>query len=515
MIDLNWHKISPWIWLIAIFNVVFHMLFYNTLGFHRDELLYFSLGQHFSAGYASVPPLIGMVSWAIIHTLGYSLFAARLIPFLLSGVMILLITAITRELKGKNFAQIIVAIAFTVTPFNLRCFSLFMPVCFDMFFWSMTFYLLLRWINTKEDRYLVLLGPVLGLGLMNKYTIALQIFCLLIVVLFTTYREVFKRRAFYKAVIIGLLIFSPNLIWQFFYDLPFVTHMKALNDSQLVYVDRLEFFTDQLFIGSMGMLLIIPGIVVLLRNKTLRPYRPLIFVCILIVIILALLRGKSYYTIGMFPLLIAAGGVYWESVLKRTFSKLILPFILIAMSIPIIPMGLPVFTTDKLVKYFAWTKENLGLGMALRWEDDVYHPLPQDYADMLGWDELAAITSDTYKQVQDKNSVMIYAENYGQAGAIMVLGKKYGLPDPTCFSESFLYWIPRNPSTEITSLIYINNELGDDIKFLFADCREIGCISNPLAREYKTGVWLCTKPHTSFNDLWISRIRKVYNPFYH
>jgi len=509
------NKISLWIWFIAIFNVAFHMFFYNTLGFHRDELLYFSLGQHFSAGYASVPPFVGTIAWLVIHTLGYSLFAARLIPFLLSGVMIFLIAAITREMKGKDYAQIIVAIAFTVTPFNLRCFSMFQPVCFDMFFWSMTFYLLLRWINTKEDKNIVWLGLVIGLGLMNKYIIALEVFCLFVVLIFTSHRQILSRRAFYKAVIIALLLFLPNVIWQLFHDLPFVTHMKALNDSQLVHVDRVSFLTDQLFIGSMGMLLLIPGVIYLLFSKLLRPYRPLVIACILAFAILVILKGKSYYTIGMFPFLIAAGGVYWETVLKRTLSRILIPFIIVVFSIPFIPMGLPVFNTDKLVQYFAWTKEKLGLGMALRWEDGLYHPLPQDYADMLGWDELAAITANAYRQVPDKESAMIYAENYGQAGAVMVIGKKYGLPDPACFSESFLYWIPRNPVKEITTLIYINDELGDDVRFLFADCREVGSISNPLAREYNTGVWLCSKPHTSFNDLWISRIRKVNNPFYH
>ncbi|MDP4292002.1 MAG: glycosyltransferase family 39 protein [Bacteroidota bacterium] len=508
-------KITPWIGLIAIVNVVIHMLFYNTLGFHRDELLYFSLGQHISAGYASVPPLIGLTAWFVIHTLGYSLLAARLIPFLLSGVMIFVIAAITREMKGKSYAQILAAIAFTVTPFNLRCFSLFMPVSFDIFFWSLTILLLLRWYNTKEDRFMVMLGTVVGLGLMNKYSIALEIFCLFVVLLFTPYRAALKRRAFYQAVIIGLLIFSPNIIWQVFYDLPVLTHMKALNDSQLVHVDRVAFFTDQFFLGSMGMLLIIPGIIFLSGSKIMRPYRPFLIVSFLVVIILALLRGKSYYTFGLYPFWIAAGGVYWEKALKTKLPEVIVPVLLVVLSIPIIPMGIPVFKSTMLVKYFAWTKEKLGTKMVLRWEDGAYHPLPQDYADMLGWDELAIITAHTYEQVPDKQSTLIYAENYGQAGAVMVLGKKYGLPDPACFSESFLYWIPRNPLSEITSLIYINDKLGSDVKSIFADCREIGCVSNPLAREFKTGVWLCTAPRSSFNDLWKIRIRQVNNPFYH
>src|SRR5512137_1355387 len=113
---------SPWILLIAILNILFHLAFYNTLGFHRDELLYFSLGQHLSAGYASVPPFTGFMSWLMIHTLGYTLFAARIIPIMLSVAIILLGAAITRELKGKTYAQVLVALAITVAPFNLRGF---------------------------------------------------------------------------------------------------------------------------------------------------------------------------------------------------------------------------------------------------------------------------------------------------------------------------------------------------------------------------------------------------------
>jgi hypothetical protein len=134
---------------------------------------------------------------------------------------------------------------------------------------------------------------------------------------------------------------------------------------------------------------------------------------------------------------------------------------------------------------------------------------------MIGWDELAAITSKAFEQVQDKSSTMIYAENYGQAGAVMVLGKKYNLPEPTCFSESFFYWFPRKLEHQITNLIYINSDLGDDVSALFADCREIGQIKNPFAREYGTGVWLCTRPRYSFNEFWIKRISHITNPFHH
>ena len=506
---------SFWVFLLAIFNIIFHVAFYNTLGFHRDELLYFSLGQHLSAGYASVPPFTGFIAWLMIHILGYSLFSARFIPMMLSGVLVLLGAAIAQEMKGKTYAQVITAIAIIITPFNLRCFSMLQPVCFDVFFWTLCFWIALKWMNTGSGKYLVLLGVVAGLGLMNKYLIALEIFTLLIAFSLSSYRSIFNRKAFYFATLIALVIFLPNIIWQITNNLPVLTHMRALNDSQLVHVNRVAFFTDQLFINSMALLLIIPGIIVLCIGKSFRSYRPLVFASLGVLLMLALLRGKSYYTGGLYPFLAAAGGVYWEIKARRLFTKIILPCIMLLVTLPVVPMGIPLWKQEKLAEYFAGAKRDVGFDVVLRWETGKIHNLPQDYADMLGWDELASITAKAYRQVQDKHCCMIYAENYGQAGAVMVLGKKYNLPEPVCFSESFFYWFPRNLQYEITDFIYINDNLGDDIHRLFADCRLAGQVQDTLAREYGTGVWLCTNPVTSFNEFWKQRVSQVITPFHH
>lgn len=309
---VNNPSFSRWVYLFSILNMALHLVFYNTLGFHRDELLYFSLGQHLAAGYASVPPFIGFIAWLMIHTMGYSLFAARIIPMMLSGILVLLGAAIAKEMKGNSYAQVLAAIAIIVTPFNLRAFSMLQPVCFDVFFWSLIFWLALKWINTRADEYLLFLGLSAGMGLLNKYLIALEIVCLLMAFTLTPCRTVFTRKAFYLAIIIALVVFLPNIIWQITYHLPVLTHMRALNDSQLVHVNRVAFFTDQIFINSMALLLIIPGIIALCIDKNFKPCRPLVYASLAVLIFLAVLRGKSYYTGGLYPMLIAAGGVYWE-----------------------------------------------------------------------------------------------------------------------------------------------------------------------------------------------------------
>ncbi|MEI8005065.1 MAG: glycosyltransferase family 39 protein [Bacteroidota bacterium] len=515
MNSLTWHttRLSPWVIFLALFNIILHWTFYNTLGFHRDELLYFSLGQHLSAGYASVPPFIGFMAWFMINTLGYSLLSARLLPMLLSGVMVIIVALITMELKGKTYAQVLATIAFIVTPFNLRTYFLFMPVCFDCFFWSIIILVILRWINTKDDRYLLLLGLAAGLGMLNKYLIAVEIFAILSVLIFSEQRKIFTTKCFWFAILIAFLVLSPNLIWQLKNNLPVLTHMQALHDSQLVHVSRISFFTDQLFIACMAIFLVIPGLIYAFTFAAMKPYRPLMVASLLVLLILVLLRGKSYYTIGLYPFWIAAGGVFWENRIRHMSIKIVLPLIIVLLTLPVLPYGLPVFKPARLVEYFAGARKSTGFDAALRWETGQMHNLPQDYADMLGWEEIAAITAKAYQQVNDKTGCMIYAENYGEAGAVMVLGKKYGLPEPVCFSESFWYWFPRNPPHEITEMIYINDKLGDDIKGLFADCRLVGQVSDTLAREYGTEVWLCKNPKTSFNEFWKQRTPQVANPF--
>jgi hypothetical protein len=111
--------------------------------------------------------------------------------------------------------------------------------------------------------------------------------------------------------------------------------------------------------------------------------------------------------------------------------------------------------------------------------------------------------------IPDKKSCFIYGENYGQAGAITVIGKKYNLPEAICFSESFRYWIPEKFDPDPVSFIYINDEPGEDVQKLFGKITRIGIVSNPDAREFGTGVYLFQDPITSFNQFWHERLLQL------
>jgi hypothetical protein len=496
--------------ILALLNAAIHLYFSNNLEFHRDELLYFSLGQHPAPGYATVPPLTGWIAWLMQNIFGYSIFAVRFFPALVSGLMVFLISALAKELGGSGYSRILAAVGIIISVFGLRTFLLFQPVYIDLILWTLLFYLIVKYINTSSDIYLILIGIVAGIALLNKYLIGLLLLIILIILPFTQYRSIFRNKKFWFGILASFVVFLPNLVWQIANGLPVINHMAELQQTQLVNVNRSSFLIEQVVAPGAASILTIAGIIYLFISKNGWKFRFLGLVVISLVLTLMLLHGKSYYTQGIFPFLIAAGAVSWENLLRKAWSRILLVLLIIGLTIPIIPIGIPVFKTEKLVSYFRNIGTRYGLDFVCRFEDNSIHSLPQDYADMLGWEELTRIADEAWQKVTDKRSAFIYCENYGQAGAITVIGKKYGLPEAISFSESFRYWIPEKFVPDITAIIYINDEMGDDVKQGFRKITKIGSIENPDAREFGTTVWLCEDPAGSFNDFWKERLEQIF-----
>jgi hypothetical protein len=499
---------DPLIIFLALINVFLRLFVVKNLEYHRDELLYFSLGQHPAFGYNSVPPLIGWISYIMQNIFGYSVFAVRLFPALLSGIMVYLASLMAKELGGSRFAGVLSGIGLTVSIFFMRSFSLFHPVHIEIFLWTLCIYMIIKYINTQKDKFLVFFGIVAGFALLNKYLSILLFTGLLVVIPFTNYRDVFKKRMFWTGLITGFLIFLPNLIWQASKGFPVFHHLSELYDTQLVHMDVRLFLSEQLIMPAAGSVLTVAGLIFLLTSKKAVKFRFLGFVTLFVILALLFLKGKSYYTLGVFPLLIISGAVSYDLWIKRFWIKMALPVFLILVTLPVVPIGLPVYREDGLIKYFNILDKKYGIDIGRRFEDGSIHSLPQDYADMLGWEELTMIANKAWQMINDKRSATIYGENYGQAGAITIIGKKYGLPEAISFNESFQYWIPKQFNPDVKSLVYINNkEPGEDVKTLFRKITLIGTISNPDAREFGTAVYLCEEPFMSFNKFWAERLK--------
>ncbi len=502
-------RVDPVILAIVLLNIAARLLVYDNLEYHRDELLYFSLGHHPAFGYASVPPLIGWISWLMQNVFGNNLFAVRLFPALLGGVMIFIVASMARELGGTRYSAILAAIGLSVCIFFMRTYFLFMPVHIEVFLWTLCIWLIIKFINTGRDSFLIYFGIAAGFAMLNKYLSGLFFTGLLLIIPFTTYRYVFKNKSFWTGIIAGGLIFLPNLIWQAARGFPVFNHMSELYDTQLVHMDATTFLTEQIISPYAGSILTIGGLIFLFSSKKMKNFRFLGFLFLFIIIALLLLKGKGYYTLGIYPMMIAAGAVAFDTWIRNRIVRIALPLLMVLMTISVVPIGLPVLNKEGLKTYFKTLDEKYGIDLGRRFEDGTIHSLPQDYADMIGWEELTALTDSAYRMIENKNASIIYAENYGQAGAITIIGRKYGLPEAVSFNESFRYWFPRDFPVEIKSLVYINHELGEDVAALFSDICLIGKISDPDAREYGVAVYLCENPVTSFNTFWKARTSDI------
>jgi hypothetical protein len=503
-------SVDPFILALALFNIAIHIAFAGNLQYHRDEMLYFVLGMHPAAGYATVPPLTGLLAWVVQNLLGFSVYAVRLLPAIASGIMVFLVSGLAKELGGSRYGSVLAAIGFMVAGFALRTFLMFMPVYLDVTFWTLLLYILIKYINTDKEKYLLWFGIVSGFSLLNKYMPGVLFLGLLLIIPFTTHRKVLTKKMFWLGLAAGFLIFLPNLIWQEKMGFPVTKHLAELNRTQLTNVNRLVFLAEQFFMASWSSILVVAGMIYLLTNKAVVRFRFIGYLALFVIFFLMMLHGKSYYTIGIYPVLIAAGAVSYDLSLKTVRSRIILPALLIMLTLPFVPMGLPVFKAEGLVKYFNILEKSFGINVGRRFEDNSIHSLPQDYADMLGWEQLTSVADSAWNMIKDKNAAFIYAENYGEAAALTIIGKKYDLPEAICFNESFRYWFPRQFDPDITSVVYINyKEPGEDVKNLFRKIIKIGSITDPNSREYGTSVYLLQDPVQSFNQFWKIRTKDL------
>ncbi|MBK7479717.1 MAG: glycosyltransferase family 39 protein [Bacteroidales bacterium] len=216
---------------MALFTAALRFYVSDNLEYHRDELLYLSLGLHPAAGYATVAPMTGWIAWIMQGIFGTSVFAVRLFPALMSAVMVYLVAAIARETGGTGYARILAAAGFIFSIAGSRTFLSLSPLHTDVFFWTLIFYLIVKYINTSSGRYLLFIGISAGAALLNNYFSGLLILSVLLVLPFTCHRNIFSQRQFRIGMLAGFLIFLPNLVWQIVNGFPALNHPGELEQN--------------------------------------------------------------------------------------------------------------------------------------------------------------------------------------------------------------------------------------------------------------------------------------------
>lgn len=508
--------------ILAILSVVkflIHLIFSSNYGIFRDELLYIELGKHLDWGYWSNPPSIGFFSWITQHFIGLEVRQVRLIPALLGGGLVMITGLMVRAIGGGIYSQVIAGMAILLSPAYLRVPLLFSPVVFDVVYWSIGTYLLIKYLFQPNPKLIIWFGVLAGLGFLNKYSVGLLLMSTIFGLLLTEHRKVLVQKETFIALGLFLLIITPNLFWQWKYAFPVFTHMRILAETQLVNVNRIEFIMDQVLMNVTSLLVWLPGIYFLLIDRRGKPWRAAGWTFAFTIVFLLISRGKSYYTLGIYPMVIAFGA-YYLALITENWSvraiRLVPMAFMVIIIIPLLPICVTFLSVEKEQEYCSWLANEIGIDGPLRWEDGQIHHLPQDFADMFGWDELAELAHLAYEKAEDKKHCILYGEDYPHVGAVGMYSYKYDFPEYFSMSDSYRLWLKDTISSDVNTFIYINDELGEDIDSIFASITKIGQIKNPYARDRGVTVYLCEQPRSPFSDHYknvVSEFKKRYNLF--
>jgi len=491
-----------WLLLTILVSVkLFIHLFGNiNYGFHRDELLHLAVSDHLAWGYFEFPPMIAFIGKIASAVFGYSLSGIRLFSTL-AGITILLFSCLMAKEMGAKWKGILLTgiCILSFLPFY-RNHTLFQPVAFNQLIWTVGFYCIIRYTNSEKNKYLLLLGVVLGLGLLTKYTMLVWAFSAFIGLTISYGAQLLNNKWFYLSGIIGLIIFLPNLIWQLQNDFPLLQHLQALKDSQLDKTDKLSYITEQLlFVNTFSVSLI--GIIGLLILKPLKDYKSLGLCILILFITMWIVDAKAYYVFGIYPALFAAGATQIELwFTKKPLLFYAISFIVFIIPVYYIPQLTPILRIEQYVDYKELKPTNG------RYE------LTGDYADMFGWEEQVKLVDSVYNSLseQEQNNSVIWAENYGEAGAVQIIGDKYGLPDPICRHGSFWSWGYGNPNASVW--ISLGNESGA-VNHVFDSVTLIKIIKHPYAIEEENNIplYLCRNPKVNIPQWWADSRKYIFD----
>jgi hypothetical protein len=431
---------------LAAVKFLFHLYTSGSYHYFRDELYYIACGRHLDWGFVDHPPLVAVYA-RIGELFGPSLRGFRLLATLSGALRLVLTGVIAACLGGNRVAQALACTAVLVAPIFLGIDSFLSMNTFEHLFWLGCLLIVLEIANSGSEKWWLAFGAIAGLGLQNKHSMLFLGAAIVIAMLFTPMRRSLARPWIWLGGAIALLLFAPNLIWQVQHGFPTLELLRNVKESgKNVVLAPLPFMVQQvMMLNPFTAPLWIAGLVALFRN---RQHRVLAWTYVVILALFIRLEAKDYYLAGMYPVLFAAGAVWFS---ERRRALYVGAFaIIIAGGLISLPLATPVLAPPQYLAY----QSALGIKPQAT---EVSHTsaMPQLFADQFGWEETVAKVARYYHSLpeEERRKTAIFCGNYGEAGAIDFYGPKYGLPPAISGHQHYFLWGHRGYTGESVILI--------------------------------------------------------------
>ena len=482
---------------------ILHMLFNGRYGYFVDELYYLACSHHLDWGYVDQPPLIAVITWIERTTLGDSLHALRFLPAIADGLLVLLTGLIVRELGGRRYAQILACVAVIVAPLYLGLNNLLTMNAFEPLFWMGCALVAIKIIKGAPPKLWLLFGFLAGLGLENKHSMLFFGFGLFVGLLLTAERRLLRSPWLWLGGLLAFLLFLPNLVWEIQHGFPTIELLRNVQRSgRNVALSSWSFLAQQVLVmNPLAAPLWLAGLWYFLFDGAGRIFRALGWTYLIILACFLLLHGRIYYLAPAYPMLFAAGAVAFERFAERRTRVWLKPaYVAVLLVAGVLLAPFAYFPILPVEKYLAYSR-------ALHFqppqiENHKMGPLPQIYADMYGWPEMAEAVAQAYNKLspEDKQNCAIFGQNYGQAGAIDFFGAKMGLPNAISGHQSYFYWGPRNYTGEC---MIVMDDSPEKLSKEFDSWKKVATVYHPYSMPYQHfDVYLCRHLHGQLAQIW-------------
>jgi len=469
-------------------------------GIHRDELLYLAMGRHLRLWRMDFPPLIALLAEGQRAAFGDSLLSIRLASAV-AGTLVLVVAAlIARELGGGRFAQGAAALGVLSGVLFQRSANLFQPVVLDQLWWTLALYALVRLCRSRNPRWWLAVGLACGVGLLTKFSILFFGVALFGAILLTKHRWFLFTVWPWAALVLALAIGSPSLVGQVRLGFPVMASMADLKHQQLAHVGYADFFIGQVLMIGPAILLAIAGAVSLLVGRA-RALRVVGWACVLAIALLAVLHGKPYYAGPAYPALIGAGAAALGGVRMRFAAPALRWGMVAAMALGglyLLPLGIPILRPSLMAAYSRAAR----VDEANRNNRGEMERLPQDYADMLEWEDQVRQVARVYHALppEKRAKAVIFPGNYGEAAAVDFYGPRYGLPPAVSDAGTYWFFGPGRLPGEV--LITIGKP-AEELRAYFRTVTSQGWIDNPwwVREERHNTIYVAEGPLPSLGSL--------------
>ena len=467
-------------------------------GFSRDELYYLACSRHLDWGYVDQPPLIALIGWLVRVSLGDSMLALRLLPALAGAGEVLLAAMIAREMGGKKTAQFLAALATLTAPGLLATQSFFSMNAFEPLFWMGCAFLGLRMVNTGDQKLWIWFGVLAGFGVENKHSMLIFGAGIFVGLILTPQRNVFRSPWIWIGGAIAFLIFLPNLLWNIQHHFPFVElQMNIRRNGRDAPLSPLAFFGQEILsMNPLALPIWAAGLWYFFSAAGNR-FRALGWAWIFAAGVIVTVSPRVYYLFPAFPILFAAGGVFWEA--QAHWRRYVWPIGLAVSAIVSAPFAIPILPPETYIRY----SQALHLAPPPI-ETHKLGPLPQFFADRFGWQEMTAVVAQVYNNLppEIRSRTAIFGQNYGEAAAIDMFGPKYGLPPAISGHQNYFLWGPRGYSGE--SVIVMHGEQ-QDLESKFAEVQKVARVEHPYSMPFEHfDVFYCRGLKKPLNEVWPS-----------